>query len=341
MNLGEYIRLVGPNRAVEILGVKLVGMNAENGRKLLFTIAFIVALLVLNRLMRGLTWAMLGKRRNAPVGFWTSQAIGLCTAVLLIVGVVSVWFDDPTRLATAAGLVTAGLAFALQKVVTAVAGYFVILRGKTFNVGDRIRMGGVRGDVIALGFMQTTIMEMGQPPPVQSDDPAMWVQSRQYTGRVVTVTNSKLFDEPVYNYTREFPYLWEEMNLPVPYTADRAEAERVLLEAARRHTVSIDELGGEALTEMQRRYYMEPAEIKPRVYYRLTDNWVEMTVRFVVRDHGMREVKDAMARDILAGLEAAGISVASGTYDIVGLPPIRVEGLSLAESNRGNNSHVS
>jgi small-conductance mechanosensitive channel len=75
-------------------------------------------------------------------------------------------------------LVTAGLAFALQKAVTAVAGYFVILRGNTFNVGDRIVMGGVRGDVIGLSFTQTTIMEMGQPAAVQSADPAMWVQAR-------------------------------------------------------------------------------------------------------------------------------------------------------------------
>jgi small-conductance mechanosensitive channel len=60
-------------------------------------------------------------------------------------GLVSIWFDDPTRLTTALGLVTAGLAFALQRVVTAVAGYLIILRGKTFNIGDRISMGGVRG----------------------------------------------------------------------------------------------------------------------------------------------------------------------------------------------------
>ena len=122
--------------------------------------------------------------------------------MLLSLGLVSVWFDDPTRLATALGLVTAGLAFALQRVITALAGYIVILRGKTFNVGDRITMGGVRGDVIALGFIQTTIMEMGQPPAVQNADPAMWVRARQYTGRVVTVTNDKIFTEPVYNYSR-------------------------------------------------------------------------------------------------------------------------------------------
>ena len=100
----------------------------------------------------------------------------------------------------------------MQRVITAVAGYFVILRGKTFNVGDRIVMGGVRGDVIDFSFMQTRIMEMGQPPKVERNtDPAMWVRSRQFTGRIVTVTNDKIFDEPVYNYTREFPYIWEEI----------------------------------------------------------------------------------------------------------------------------------
>ena len=187
-------------------------------------------------------------------------------AVILVVGLVSIWFDDPAGWPPPPGLVTAGLAFALQKVVTALAGYLVILRGKTFNVGDRIAMGGVRGDVIALGFIQTTIMEMGQPPPVQSADPAMWVKARQYTGRIVTVTNAKIFDEPVYNYTRDFPYLWEEMTLPISYKDDRAAAEQILLEAAGRHTVKVEELSEPAIAEMERRYVMARADLGPRVY---------------------------------------------------------------------------
>ena len=118
--------------------------------------------------------------------------------------------------------------------VTAIAGYFVILRGSTFTVGDRISMGGVRGDVLRLGFIQTTIMEMGQPPSVQGADPAMWVKSRQFTGRIVTVSNSQIFEEPVFNYTRDFPFIWEEMAIPITYHADRGRAEAILLEAARR-----------------------------------------------------------------------------------------------------------
>ncbi len=324
-NVENYFRLVGPERAVELFGVRLVGINAENLTKLVFTLVFIAVVLLLGRFARRIASRVLQGRAREQAQFWTRQAIKLSTAVLIILGLLSIWFEDPTRLATALGLVTAGLAFALQKVVTAVAGYFVILRGKTFNVGDRIVMGGVRGDVIALGFIQTTIMEMGQPPPVQGAAPAMWVQSREYTGRIVTVSNAKIFDEPVYNYSGDFPYLWEELSLPITYSSDRSRAEDILLEVAGRHTIPITELGQESLEEMQRRYVVKAAEMQPKVYFRLTDNWLELTVRFIAKDHGIRSLKDVMSRDILKALEEAGIGVASATFEIVGLPPLRIE----------------
>ena len=253
------------------------------------------------------------------------QAIALGTTLLLVLGALSIWFNDPTRLATALGLVTAGLAFALQRVVTAAAGYVVILRGNSFTIGDRIVMGGVRGDVIRLGFIQTTIMEMGQPPSVQGSDPAMWVRSRQYTGRLVSISNDKIFDEPIYNYTRDFPYLWEEMTLPIPYAADREAAERILLAAAVRYSAENIEPGRAALAAMSHRYAVEPIPTEPQVYYRLTDNWLELTVRFLTKTRGVRDVKDAMSREILRKYDAAGISLASATFEIVGLPPLRVE----------------
>ena len=238
----------------------------------------------------------------------------------------SIWFDNPARLATAIGLVGAGIAFALQRVITAVAGYFVILRGKTFNVGDRIVMGGVRGDVINLSFMQTQIMEMGQPPQVVANpDPAMWVLSRQVTGRIVTVTNDKVFDEPVYNYTHEFPYIWEEIRLPIRYQDDRAKVESILLEAARRHTMTEATIGKDEGHRLHQRFGIHVEQIDPRVYWRITDNWIELTVRFLAPDHGIRDIKDAMSREIMAALDQAGIGIASGTYAIVEMPPLKLE----------------
>ncbi len=198
-------------------GIRFIGLNPTNLQKLLVTLALFGFVLLVRWAFQALARALASKGRHERLVFWIRQGTSLLCTLLLLLGLMSIWFDNPERLTTALGLVTAGLAFALQNVVTSFAGYFVILRGNNFSVGDRITMGGVRGDVIALGFIQTTIMEMGQPPAVQSSDPAVWVKSRQYTGRVVTVTNGAIFKNPVYNYTRDFPYIWEEMTIPITY----------------------------------------------------------------------------------------------------------------------------
>jgi len=199
------------------------------------------------------------------------------------------------------------------------------LRGNVFNVGDRIKMSSVHGDVIALGFLRTSIMEMGQPPGEQADAPSMWVEARQYTGRVVTVTNDKIFDEPIYNYSSEFPYIWEEMRLPIRYQDDRSRVEQSLLYVARLHTLKISELGEDDLHEMERRYAMRRSDLGPRVYWRMTDNWIELTVRFLARDSGIRDLKDAMTRDILNQLDEAKIGIASGTYAVVEFPAVKIQ----------------
>lgn len=186
-------------------------------------------------------------------------------------------------------------------------------------------MAGVRGDVIALDFIKTTIMEIGQPPSYTNADASTWVRSRQYTGRVVTVTNDKVFSEPIYNYTRDFPYLWEEMSLPIPYAADRGRAEQIILEVARRHNLLAGALTESEQEEMERLFAVAVDDLEPRVYYRLTDNWLELTVRFFAKERGVRAVKDAMSRSILQAFDEAGIGIASATVEIVGLPALRVE----------------
>jgi small-conductance mechanosensitive channel len=318
------VSFTGPNDALQLFGITLIGVTPENGAKLLLTLLVILVVVLVSRVLH----ASLGKAASGVswprARFWARQAVNILIALSTIVAIVSIWFDDPTRLTTALGLVTAGLAFALQRVITAAAGYFVILRGRTFNVGDRIVMGGVRGDVIALDFMQTTIMEMGQPPSVQNADPAMWVRARQYTGRIVTVSNAQIFDEPVYNYTRDFSFLFEEITTPIKYDADRMRAEAILLEAAQRHTAPLMRMKEAERRELQRRYFMQEPRFEPRVYWRTTDNWLELTVRFVAQDHGVRELKDAITRDILTAFDEAGIGIASATFEVVGAPPIRI-----------------
>lgn len=309
-----------------VFGVHLIGIGPTTGRKLLLTLGFIAALYIVSYLLRWVLRLVLRDTSSGRAAFWSRQGVKLLTAIALIVGLVSIWFDDPSRLGTAAGLVTAGVAIALQRVITSFAAYLIILRGRVYTVGDRITMGGVRGDVVALGFMQTTVMEMGEPPTVQGGPPEVWVNARQYTGRLVRVSNDKIFDSPVYNYTRVFPYFWEEMHLPIRYSDDRARVEQILLESARKHTAPYIEDARRAAGELRDGYTLpEQIELGPTVYYRLTDNWLELSVRFVVPERGVRGIKDAMSREILAELEKAKIGIASGTYAIVELPPIKIE----------------
>jgi small-conductance mechanosensitive channel len=315
---------------MELFGIRFVGLNEENGQKLMLTIAFILGIFLLRALIVGIAYVATGRHRNERVMFWTRQGASIIAAMLVVVALLSIWFDDPQRLTTGLGIFSAGLAFALQRVVTALAGYVVIMRGNTFTVGDRITMGGVRGDVIALTFTQTKIMEMGQPPAVQGADPAMWVRSRQFTGRIVTVTNDKVFDEPVYNYTREFPFIWEEMTVPIPYRADRRQAEAILLQSVAEHAAELDRESEPVRHAIEKRYFISVDDVTPRVFYRLTDNWLELTVRFVVREHGIRELKDAIARAVLAKFDDASIEIASATYELVGAPTLRVENVTAA-----------
>jgi len=322
--------LAGNEHTLQIAGVRLLGVNAENGRKLLFTIVFLIILYLLHRMLCMISSKLGGDRKR--IAFWTRQGVSLIVFGIAVLGLVSIWFDNPSRLATGAGLVGAGLAFAMQKVVTSFAGYFVILRGKTFNIGDRIKMGGVRGDVISLNFIQTVIMEMGEPPAVQEEDPGMWVHSRQYSGRIVTISNAEIFEQPVFNYSRDFPYIWEEMHFPISFKDDRRRAEEIIVKAVRDHTQDIANLAQPELDRLKERFFVEQADIEPKVYLRITDNWIELAVRFLCGTHQVRGLKDQISRQIMDELDVAKIGIASSTYDVVGFPPIRVEGPLRIES---------
>ncbi len=308
------------NGSLRIFDVTLVGVNPTTGYKLLLTIGLIVMVLLLRKVLLMIGRRTLGGDIGDSRRFWARQGIYVVTAIILTLGIFSIWVTPGTDISTGIGLLSAGLAFALQRVILSFAAYFVILRGDTFGVGDRITMGGVRGDVVRLGFLKTTVMEMGQPPSVADEDPAVWVNSRQYTGRLVTITNGVIFSEPVYNYSRDFPYIWEEIAVPIAYDEDRDTAERIMLQATRSHAVVDDPAAHRALDRMRSLYALSDASIEPAVFWRMTDNWLELSVRFVVPDRGVRQVKDAISREILASLDAHDITIASATYDILVRP---------------------
>ena len=306
--------------------VHLVGVDWHTATKLLYTAVFFAGLFVLRWVARQVVRVVLRGREHTSARFWARQGVNLATAVFVTLGLVSIWFDNGLHAAAALGLVTAAAAFALQKAITSLAGYFLILRGDIFTVGDRIVMGGVRGDVIGLGFLRTTILEMGQPAGDESDEVPVWVDARQYTGRVVTVTNAAVFDEPVFNYSREFTFLWEELRVQITHGSDHKKATQILLAAALEHSKDRAVLGTEALLKMRRRFYVPNADLEPAVFYKLNSSWIDLAVRFIVPTHGIRQIKSAISQQVLEQFQEHGIEFApTATYAITELPPVKLE----------------
>lgn len=260
--------------------------------------------------LAGLLGVLVSRRSDDPYSrYYLRKATHYTVVVILVIVLAVVWRPFAGRIGFVLGLAAAGLAFAMQEVIGAFAGWVSILTGRQFRVGDRIEMGGVRGDVLDITPLRTKVLEIGSARTETSA-----VRGRQYTGRVVSISNKAVFSEPVFNSTAALDYLWEELTVPVPYGQDWRLAERILREEAQSASASTEARA--AIEEMRQRYPVGGAEVQPRVFVRLTDNWIELAARFVVPVRSARTVKDQMARRVLDRFTGSGLTVASATQDI-------------------------
>lgn len=144
---------------------------------------------------------------------------------------------------------------------------------------------------------------------------------------MVTVSNKAFFDEPIYNYSKDFDYIWEEITVLLKYTTDWERGRVILLEEVREATRPFQEASAGALAQMARRYLVHESEMDPQAFLSLTDNWIELTARFVIPVRSARRIKSDVSQRVLRRYAEEGIAIASATSEIVGFPPLRVEGL--------------
>ena len=135
---------------------------------------------------------------------------------LTIILVTIVYSSKLGGLTVALGVAGAGIAFALQEVIASFAGWLAIMFGGFYKTGDRVQLGGIRGDVMDIGVLRTTIMETGQ-----------WVDGDLYNGRIVLIANSFVFKEPVFNYSGDFPFLWDEITIPIQFNSNYEKAKNI------------------------------------------------------------------------------------------------------------------
>jgi len=169
--------------------------------------------------------------------------------------------------------------------------------------------------VIDIGILRTTVMEIGE-----------WVKADLYNGRIVRIANSFVFKAPVFNYSADFHFLWDEITVPVKYGSDYHRAREILLAIAREEVGSYIPHAQKDWEQMVRKFMIEKATVEPLVTMVANDNWIEFTVRYVIDFKKRRSTKDLLFTKILDAFEATDgkVTFASATFQLVDAPVLNV-----------------
>ena len=282
----------------------------------IFKLTFSLITVILTAVANRVAVAMLRVRVKDPAHLHTLHMLVRNTIVLAgCIIILLIWLGVGSNFTVAMGILGAGIAFASQEVIGSFAGYLNIVTGSMFRIGDRVRIGDVVGDVLDIGMLRTTVMEIGE-----------WVKADQYTGRIVTVANRMVFAAPVFNYTQHWRYLWDEIMIPVTYTSDWKRAGEIMLEHGREYTADFQAQAQDELQALMKAYPLHETMVEPSLYIVMTDNWIEMTLRYTVDARERRKAKGELHLELLRHFELEmDVTVASATFEIVGFPPLREE----------------
>ncbi len=247
--------------------------------------------------------------------YWSAKIVTYVIAAVVLLVLVALWAPLGGRLSVILGFATAGVAFAMQEVIGALFGWVNILAGRIYTVGDRVEVAGVRGDVVDITPLRTTLFEIGSDP-ARSGRGSSWVSARQPTGRLVIVSNKKTFTEPVFNFSAHLEWIWEEVVFAVSRDSDWPAAEAIVLAEMQADNPEQRREGEAALARLGERYLLSRSEVEPQTYVRLAAGDIEIVGRFVTVVREARAAKDRITRRVLVRLAERDIALAYPTYSV-------------------------
>lgn len=276
-------------------------------------IGIVLFILIIVQLIRRLLKKSLpdtSVRYNSQKGI---EFIGYLVLIILSISYFTGNIKDFTLLI---GLFSAGIAFTLQELVLSIAGSIYIFIVKVYKPGDRIEINGIKGDVIDVDSVYTTMMEIGQ-----------WVSSDNYTGRIVKLSNAFVFKGPIYNYSKDFPFIWDEFNLPIHYESDTELAKSIIIKIASETLSDYTAKSKSKWKDVVDKYYIEDAIVDPSLSIKLTDNWMEFNLRYIVDYKKRRITKNILSQRIYEEIKKTNgkIVIASTTIEIIKIPEIKIQ----------------
>ncbi|WP_420645578.1 mechanosensitive ion channel family protein [Candidatus Leptofilum sp.] len=237
-------------------------------RNLLVTILILIVLGVL----RWLATRLIDRRyANSPRTLYNlRKTVEYASVVLGILLVGRVWLEGIGTLVTYLGLLSAGIAIALQDLIVALAGWLFIVWRRPFVVGDRIEIDGQLGDVIDIRVFSFSMLEIGRR-----------INAEQSTGRIIHVPNGKIFSEVLNNMHQGFPFIWNEIPVMVTFESDWEKAKAILVNIVNDLAPDVADAVRRARRSGQR-FVISYSNVSPTVYTSVADSGVVLTMRYMV-----------------------------------------------------------
>ena len=178
----------------------------------------VLALLVIYVAIKIIFEQIIARRIKESKTRYSMRRIASMLSVLVFIAAgIAIWVDNLQALLVSYGILAAGLAVALQDIFKNFAGSLIIFITGTYRVGDRIEISSKIGDVVDISIFYTTLLETNE-----------WVKGDQATGRLSIMPNSLVLSGIVNNYTKDHPYIWDEMSIPITYDSDWKEALKII-----------------------------------------------------------------------------------------------------------------
>jgi small-conductance mechanosensitive channel len=263
---------------------EVTGLDAAVLARLAWTLLWVALVFGLRSAL--LVWL---KRRAAdPVlRFRVRRISGYVATSLTLLVVGALWLHGFESIATFAGLASAGIAIALKDVMASAAGWVFILWRRPFELGDRIEIDGVRGDVVDISLLQHSLMEIGN-----------WVAGDDRTGRVLHVPNARVLSSIVANYTKGwFQHIWDELSVVITFESDWQEARRLLQGIVGANSPEAEQTA--ALRPGATAYLVMDASTQPTVFLRVQEHGIQLTARYVCDPRKRGAMRQQIWEDVL------------------------------------------
>lgn len=187
------------------------------------------------------------------------------------------------------GIFLAGIAFSMRDLFSNIVGWGIIASHNGYQSGDRIEIDTIRGDVIDIGVLRTIIAEIGD-----------WDEHGEHsTGRLISIPNSMVLNKPVVNYNRGFETIWNEISIIVTFESDWEKAEELIESIAQEHYNESKEDLLRIAQKGKREFMVNYNYLTPKVYTRIVDSGIRLTLRHMVEARKRRTVNDEIHRKIL------------------------------------------